>query len=338
MKRLTFVFLNLFSPLLFAIPVVLPVSESRSFQVPRLKTVSVADSKVAHARALAPATLVISGLHVGKTTVRAWDEAGRERVYEVTVLAPTVFAPFAGTEPLVVKIALEFLELDLSMMKNVGVRWPDAIQGSALGNLQPSTTGLNYTASFSSAKGMVQFLVKEGWAKVLANPDLYVRMGEEAVFHSGGELPISASTENYGRMHRSIEWKPFGLTVKVRPQSGDGVHIGSDIKVEISEVNKGHQVEGIPALVNRNLETKMNSIDGETVILSGLIRQVSAQQKEKLPILSDLPLVGFLFGSVSESKEETEVFMAMTFSLVNRSRDIDKARDVRERFEARGFE
>ena len=116
------------------------------------------------------------------------------------------------------------------------------------------------------------------------------------------------------------------------------MHIGSDIKVEISEVNKGHQVEGIPALVNRNLETKMNSIDGETVILSGLIRQVSAQQKEKLPILSDLPLVGFLFGSVSESKEETEVFMAMTFSLVNRSRDIDKARDVRERFEARGFE
>jgi Flp pilus assembly secretin CpaC len=319
-------------------PVVLPVSASRSFQIPHLKTVSIADSKIARARAMPPSTLILTGLRPGQTTVRAFNEKGQEAVFELTVLASAVYEPFAGHDPLVVKIALEFLELDLSMVKNVGVRWPEAIQGSALGNLQPSTSGINYTASFTTAKGMLQFLVKEGWAKLLANPDLYVRMGEEAVFHSGGELPISASTENYGRMHRSIQWKPFGLTVKVRPQSGDGVHIGSDIKVEISEVNRGSQIEGIPALINRNLETKMNPIDGETVILSGLIRQVTSQQKEKVPLLSGLPLLGFLFGSTSEGKEETEVFMAITFSLVNRSREKESADQFRERFESKEWQ
>jgi Flp pilus assembly secretin CpaC len=67
----------------------------------------------------------------------------------------------------------------------------------------------------------VNHLVKEGWAKIVANPELYVRLGEEANFHSGGEFPVSTITENYGHSRKHIEWKPWGLTAKVKPLSND---------------------------------------------------------------------------------------------------------------------
>ena len=151
--------------------------------------------------------------------------------------------------------------MDGALSRHIGIRWPDAIHFSAGGSVlgDGTTTGLNYSASFSSAQGWLQHLIHEGWARILASPDLYVRLGEEASFHSGGELPVPTSSENYGRYQRHVEWKPFGITVTVRPRSGDWFHISSDIRVEISELNSSVSVEGIPSLTRRNLETKMNS-------------------------------------------------------------------------------
>jgi len=56
--------------------------------------------------------------------------------------------------------------------------------------------------------------------------------------------------------------------VKVRPQSSDQIHLQSDIALEISEPNTALSVNGVPALTRRKLDTKMNSLDGETVVLS----------------------------------------------------------------------
>lgn len=315
-------------------PLRLPVGGSETLRIERLTRVSVADSKIVRARAVPPGTLILAGLKPGQTTVRAFDEANAEHVYEITVMPRSLYSAGQGVEPYVVKIALEFLELDLAVSRSTGLRWPEAIGASAVAGGQSATSGLNYSATFTSAKMLVQFLVKEGWAKILARPDLYVRLGEEATFHSGGELPIAAATENYGRYRRSIEWKRFGLTVKVRPQSGDGFHIASDINVEISEVNPGAQIEGIPALVNRTLQTKMNSVDGETVVLSGLVRQAASQNREGLPLLSRIPLLGSLFSATNQSRDETEVFMAVTFSLVNRSRELERLDGAREKIRA----
>ncbi|MEQ1843243.1 MAG: type II/III secretion system protein, partial [Verrucomicrobiales bacterium] len=91
---------------------------------------------------------------------------------------------------------------------------------------------------------MIHHLAQTGDAKLIASPELFVREGEEATFHSGGEFPVSTSSENYGRFHRHVEWKPFGVHLKVRPQSFDGLHISSEINVEISELNAGLAVDG----------------------------------------------------------------------------------------------
>ena len=176
-------------------------------------------------------------------------------------------------------------------------------------------------------------MIRDGWAKLLASPELYVRMGEEAIFSSGGELPVASSSENYGRSVKHVEWKAYGLSVKVRPQSVDNLNIFSDLDIEISEVDPSRALEGIPAISKRHLQTKMESRAGETVVLSGLVRQASSSERHGLPLLGDIPLLGSLiFSSRNQTRDETEIFMAVTFSLTSKEQQEQKQESFRKRF------
>src|SRR5207248_1584837 len=123
----------------------------------------------------------------------------------------------------------------------------------------------------------------------------------------------------YGRYHRQVDWKPFGISVRVRPQSADRYHISSDIRIEVSELNPAASMDGIPGLTKRHLETKMSSRDGETVVLTGLVRQAASVEKEGLPFLSNIPLLGLLFSSKRTTGDENEILMAVTFSFTTRA-------------------
>ncbi len=329
-----FALLSLFTLRAFADPLQLGVGLSKSLSVDKLARAAVANGKVAKARALPPSTLLLTGIHPGKTTVRAWDEKGVESVYEVDVVPADLVRTPADDGDGVVKISLEFLEIDSLVGESLGIRWPDAIHFQGAGHWEQATSGLNYTATFGSARGLIQLVLHQGWGRVLAKPDLYVRLGEEAIFHSGGELPVSTATETYGRYHRQVEWKPFGLTVRVRPRSGDHYHISSDIKVDVSELNPATAIEGIPGLTKRNFETKMSSRDGETVILSGLVRQAASVEKEGIPFLSGIPLLGSLFSSKRTTGDENEIMMAVTFSLATRGGTSEKPGKFRARFDS----
>jgi len=316
--------------------ILIGVGQSQTVRVPQLSRVSVSTGRLVKVRAFPPATLVMTGLRTGKATIRAWDIKGSETVFHAEVIPADLFAVTSGMdEPEVIKVKLEFLELDRSLSQTLGFRWPESFQfsGQASVNGSPSTTGLNYSAGISSARGLIQHLLREGWAKLLARPELFVRLGEQAVFHSGGEIPVATSSEQYGRHHRHVEWKPYGLTVKVRPKSGDKLHFDSDINVEVSELNPAQGLEGVPAINRRHVNTKMHSRDGETVILSGLVRQAAHSGHEGIPGLSSIPLLGsLLFSNRSEGTTENEIVMAVTFSLATRS-DHRRARELSERYE-----
>lgn len=341
MKHLLFIFLTL-SPLAFAVEtssVHLGVKTNTTVKLPGVTRVAVGNSKLLKVKALPPSTLLFTGLAVGKTTVRAWTSAGKEVEYIVRVVSESISNNLEGQDRgSVVKVALEFLELDFAIGKTLGIQWPDTIQFSGVSSLvgNMSTTGLNYEATFGTAKGWIRHMQKEGWAKTLASPELYVRLGEQAVFHSGGELPIAADSQSFGNVVRKIEWKKFGITAKVRPQSVDLVHMSGDIDLEISEPDHANAIDGIPAISKRNLLTKINSMDSETVILSGLVKRETSHEKTSVPILGSIPLIGLLFSANADSDNETELLMAVTFSVSTKSREDEKIEKFKNKFKAHG--
>lgn len=288
-----------------------------------LTRVAVSNSNVT-AKAFGPDEVLLFGKKEGRAELTLW-AAGRVESHDVLVFPASRGEPSAS-EGRLVKVLLELLEFDRSRLEELGVRWP-ASQNFALRASQESgESGIN----IATPGGVLHHFSRTGVAHLLASPELFVREGEEAIFHSGGEFPVTSSTENYGRLHRHIDWKPFGVRVKVRPKSADGFHISSDIKVEISELNAGMAINGVPSVTKREIDTKTDSLDGETMLLSGLHRARTSAQREAVPWVERLPVFGPLFRVNRREGESSELLIAMTLSFARRV-DQEKIGKYRER-------
>ncbi len=317
----------------------LALRSNLSIRLPGVTRVAVGNTKIVKVKSIPPSILLLTGVGQGKTTVRAWNSHGKEFEYLVSVISQQMESDLRSSERgAVVKVSLEFLELNFSFGKILGIEWPDSLQFGGISQLTGSmmSTGLNYEATFGTAKGWIRHLQKEGWAKILASPELYVRLGEEAVFHSGGELPIAVASQSFGNVLRKIEWKKFGITAKVRPQSVDQVHMSGDINLEVSEPDLTNAIDNIPALARRNLTTKINSLDGETVILSGLVKRETSHEKTSVPILGSIPLLGALFSSNANRDKETELIMTVTFSMSTHSRENENLKKFKKKYQSTG--
>lgn len=309
------------------------VGANASIERTGLIRVAVGNTKIIRAKAVGEDRILVTGVKPGKAALRVWSAKGEEEILIHVLDAEAYQAMRDPDRERVVRVALEFLELDRTFFQDLGLKLPDTIQFGASAGVAGSqnVSGLNYALSFGTTQGWLRQLRQEGWAKLLANPDLYVRLGEEVQFHSGGEFPVSTSNEYYGKVYRHVSWKPFGVTVKVRPQSGDLVHFSSEIDIEISEMNRSLQMEGIPSISRRKIQTKMQSLEGDTVILSGLTREVTSKHKEGTPGLSSLPILGHLFGTQAEFNESTELLMAVTFSVDSRVDRVEKLNESQRR-------
>lgn len=292
-----------------------------TIRLPGLKRAAVANSKILKVRVISPDSLLLTGKIEGKTTLKVW-QGNQEKQFEVAVVSQASIGRRIFSERgQVARIALQFLELDESVSRNSGVQWPESLKFNAAlqETMGGSFLGLNPSLSFSNAEGFLNLLIKEGWARVLAKPEIYVRLKEEALFHSGGEFPVSTGTDSFGRIQRRIEWKKYGLTAKVKTESPDQFHFQTEIQLEISEIDPSYQVDSTPSLTRRNLTTKIDSIDGQTVILSGLIRKASQSEESGLPLFGKIPLIGpLIFGKQSVANKETEMLMAVTIEMTSK--------------------
>ncbi|NBX82161.1 hypothetical protein EBQ90_03620 [bacterium] len=315
--------------------IVIGKDSQQTIALPGTRRVAVGNSKILRVKAVSPDKVLLTGVSLGKTSITFWNQNGQEGIISVSVV-PAASLESSKNNPRgqVAHISLQFLELNETVGRSSGFQWPDTLTFSGEGSVQSFSTGINYSITLSTAQGFLNFLVRSGWAKLVASPELYVRLGEQAVFHSGGEIPITTTTDSYIRFQRRVEWKKYGLTAKVKPDSSDLIHFQSDIQLEITELDHSYQVENIPALTARNFLTKMDSLDGETVILSGLTRQSSQREEKGIPWLSQLPILGdLLFSQTSSGRKETELLMAVTVGLTTRARESDRLESFHKKFE-----
>ena len=301
-----------------------------------LKRIAVANPKIIKVRTVPPSSFLITALNVGQTSVRAWYKSNQEKHFSVSVIPRESHSESPQySRGQVARVSLQFLELDESVGRSSGVQWPESLSFAlGQGGTDQKVSGLSPSVSFSSALGFIQLLLKEGWARIVASPELYVRLGEQAIFHSGGEFPVATGFDSFGRYQRRVDWKKYGLTAKVKPESSDQIHFQTDIQLDLSEVDSSFEVENIPSLTARNLTTKMDSVEGETVILSGLVRNTAQEENQSVPILGEIPLLGpMLFSRKKRSQKEAELLMAVTIGITSKAQENDTTHKFLNRFE-----
>ncbi|MBU1001117.1 MAG: type II and III secretion system protein family protein [Proteobacteria bacterium] len=186
------------------------------------------------------------------------------------------------------------------------------------------TPGMLYNSSLTSAiahtsvgstniTGFLDVLKQNGLVKVLAEPTLICRSGEEAQFLAGGEIPVPIP-QGLGTV--TIEYKPYGVALAFTPSVVSEGRISLKVFPEVSELDYTNALVlsgfTIPAITSRRASTTVELADGQSFAIAGLLQNEIREDIKKYPGLGDIPILGTLFRSSKFQKSETELVIIVT--------------------------
>lgn len=199
---------------------------------------------------------------------------------------------------------LKIIEISKGASSQIGIRFPDAIQATASWSNSPGSL-FSVGSQFDARLNM---LMADGKARILANPRILCESGATADFLAGGEIPIVLITPD----SRTVQWKSYGIIMKLSPLSKSDNTISTAVTVEISTIDHGNGSSEIPAFLTRRISTAFASSPGDTVMLSGLMRSESAKDVARVPLIGQIPILGELFKSRSFRENQTELAIFIT--------------------------
>lgn len=206
----------------------------------------------------------------------------------------------------------------------------------SLGLVVDSLTGdLNFTAIADLAndfRAWIDALVSERKARVRACPRIATVSGSSAEIFIGTQQYLEIPVTIPGRgTQNSID---AGVSLEMRPLTGDNDEIILAIEEEISTLSAASEATGLPEKTTRSASTTVRVRNGQTLIIGGLRQDESREVRSRVPILSDIPLLGELF--TSHSIEDTSVDLAIfvTARLLSQTGHLPPAEEeaLRERF------
>ena len=173
---------------------------------------------------------------------------------------------------------------------------------------------------------------------ILSTPQILTIDNEEAEINVGEEIPVQSNTritEN-NTSFNTWDYKSVGIKLKITPHITLGTQITLDIYQEVNSV-LGAETESLkpPRLGKRDLKTKITVNDGKTIVVGGLITNSKKSSETKVPILGDIPLLGWFFKRKGVTYTKNNLLIFITPRIVTTEEKIDavtrEKRDLQRR-------
>jgi general secretion pathway protein D len=272
--------------------------------------------------------------------------------------------------PLQVHIEAQVVEVKLTGDLSYGVSWyfqnaiPDptlrnlaatrhsigAIAGSILPSTDPTNPGASWTFLGHNTLAVIHALDQITNVRVLSAPSLVVRNNTEADFNSGTQIPVASTifnpssgtnptplppgdTGNTINTYSQVQFRQTGVSLKVKPRVASNGMVFMDISQDVSSPSAtGPTIGGNISVDNRKIKTSVAVESGETVVLAGLIKETNSVNRNGVPYLSRIPLVGGLFGTHGKNDDREEVLVLVTPTVI---RDPSDARRLTDEYGSR---
>ena len=208
-----------------------------------------------------------------------------------------------------------------------------AVEGVLLGGLfNPITTTINgEQVTIPALSALIQLSKTDQDINILSAPRLLTSDNEEAEIVVGANVPIitSKTKDTAGQVVNSVERKDVALTLRYTPQITEGDLVRLKIYQEISDVAPTSQTVGTvdevgPTFNTRKLSNTIIARDGKTVVLGGLFQTNHKISRSKVPLLGDIPLLGYLFRSKSDQEVKTSLLIFITPKVIRTSEDLER--------------
>ena len=249
--------------------------------------------------------------------------------------------------PQQVLIEVLIAEIQLSDSLEFGIEWAlNSANGSSsvsaannLGGLTPAgatsvATNLGNTAfnpignaqglsvfarDNSNVMGLLHSLAAKSKLDIKASPILMTSNNKAASIDITNEIPISTiTTTQSGVTSQNIQYRSVGIRLSVTPKINEENLVALAVDQEISQIDDGRKAEfkalGITAMPLLRRQAKSNIVvkDRETLILGGMISETKGGGTSGIPWLTDIPVLGWLFGTNSRTSNKTELLILLT--------------------------
>ncbi len=246
--------------------------------------------------------------------------------------------------PLQVLIEAAITEVSLTDDLRYGLQW-SFVEGNESAVLTDSTTGTGLLrdvpgfsflfGSASSLSGVLNALEGKTKVNVVSAPKLVVINNQTATLQVGDQVPVltqnSTSTiDGNAPVINAVEYRDTGVILRITPRVNSSGLVLLDISQEVSDVQSARASgSGInsPTIATRKISTSVAVQDGEVMALGGLIRNIQTRDKQGIPFLSQIPIIGALFGQQVEATDKVELVVLLKPRVI---RGVDDARAVTE--------
>jgi general secretion pathway protein D len=169
---------------------------------------------------------------------------------------------------------------------------------------------------------------------VLSSPQITVVDNQPARLQVGALVPyLTASSQSTltanAPVINSIAYQPTGVIMEVTPRVNSGGQVTLDVSQEVSEVDTTPNTTGInsPTFTERSITSRVVVQDGQTIGLAGLIQDNTSKGNQGIPWLKDVPILGVLAGTQTNTRQRTELLVLLTPHVI---RDQSDARALTE--------
>jgi pilus assembly protein CpaC len=263
-------------------------------------------------RAIHP-TSMVDVAFVGNRIVAVGRNRTIEEATNINSLAKTASPP--GVPP------LDATTLDGSNQVNIRVRFVEVSRNDlqALGfdwSLFAKSGGFMFGKV--DVDVMIEALRRAGALSILAEPNLTAVTGQTASFLAGGETPVPVPS-GQGNMI-TAQYKPFGVSLEFTPTLIRTNRIALRVRPEVSSLSRMGSVKiggvDLPGFTVRRADTTVEVASGQTFAIGGLFQRQMSEDVDKVPGLSEVPVLGQLFQSTRFRRDETELVILVTPFLV----------------------
>jgi len=204
-----------------------------------------------------------------------------------------------------------------------------------------ATGGFSYALAGANVNAVLSALSSITDVTVISSPQLMVLDHQTAVLQVGAQVPIpsqqvQSTVTTTSQIVSTIEYRDTGVILTVMPRVNSSGLVTLDITQEVSDIGAANPaLSNAPTINQRRITTSVIVQDGATVALGGLITDNVTKGKAGIPILSDIPIVGALFGTKNNTKERHELLVMFTPKVVRNAQDaFDKTEELLDRMHA----
>ncbi len=176
---------------------------------------------------------------------------------------------------------------------------------------------------FPNLGAILQAYQTDSDVNIISTPQILTTDNEEAQITVGENVPYLTKEATGDQTYQTYEYKDVGVTLKITPQINQEGFVRLKIFQENITLKKGTE-EYRPTTLKRSAETTVIVKDNNTVVIGGIIGESSEVGNYKVPCLGDIPVMGWLFKSISRTQNKTNLFVFLTPHIIENPSDAQK--------------